>query len=378
MKCLTILGSTGSIGTQTLEIVALNPDQLTVFALHCDNNIDLLESQINAFAPKYALVSNVHQGEKLKERYDGKTIILVGNAEMDLIVTDPEVHIVLTSVMGSVGLIPTLKAIDCGKTIALANKETLVAAGELVMARAKDKGAQIIPVDSEHSAIFQCLQGTKHAEIDSILLTASGGPFRQRLLETFEAITLENALKHPNWSMGKKITIDSASLMNKGLEVIEAKWLFDVAPSQIKVVVHPQSIIHSMVQFNDTSVLAQLGHPDMRLPIHYALFYPSRVPSKLEPFSFAKYPTLTFEEPDFRRFPCLKLAFDALAVGGTMTTVLNAANEMAVQAFLNNKIRFVDIPKWVSTVMEKHQVISHPTLEEILDADRAARVFTLK
>lgn len=378
MKGLTILGSTGSIGTQALEIVSLNSDQIKVFALQCDANIDLLEAQIVQFKPTFALVSNKECGNKLKHRYNGHTEILVGNEHMALIVTAPEVQIVLTSVMGSVGLMPTLEAIRCGKTIALANKETLVAAGELVMAESKKYGAKIIPVDSEHSAIFQCLQGAVQSEVQNILLTASGGPFRQRPLDTFSDIKLEDALKHPNWSMGKKITIDSATLMNKGLEVIEAKWLFDLSPQQIQVIVHPQSIIHSMVEFKDTSILAQLGSPDMKLPIHYALFYPDRVVSHLEPFSFTKYPTLTFEQPDFGKFPCLKLAFDALECGGTMPTVLNAANEMAVQAFLNQEIRFVDIPAWVTTVMSQHQVIKNPSLEAVMQADREARLFRLR
>jgi 1-deoxy-D-xylulose-5-phosphate reductoisomerase len=378
MKGLTILGSTGSIGTQALEIVTLNPEQIIVFAIQCDTNIDLLEAQILKFNPTFALVSNIEQGKKLKHRYQGTTEILVGNEQMTLIVTAPEVDIVLTSVMGSVGLMPTLEAIRFGKTIALANKETLVAAGELVMAEAKKYGAKIIPVDSEHSAIFQCLQGATQNEVKSILLTASGGPFRQRPVDTFSDIKLEDALKHPNWSMGKKITIDSATLMNKGLEVIEAKWLFDLSPQQIQVVIHPQSIIHSMVEFMDTSILAQLGNPDMKLPIHYALFYPKRVFSQLDAFSFINYPTLTFEQPDFGKFPCLQLAFDALKSGGTMPTVLNAANEMAVQAFLNQEIRYVDIPAWVTTVMSQHQVIQNPSLEVVMEADRQARLFRLR
>lgn len=373
MKNITILGSTGSIGNQALEIVKSHPDDFKIFALHCDSQIDLLEKQIQVFQPKYAVVSNAEMGRRLKNRYTGATIILIGNNAIEGIVVDSDVDLVLTSVVGSIGLLPTLQAIKMGKTIALANKETLVAAGELVMSNAKRYGAKIIPVDSEHSAIFQCLQGSKPHDVDSIILTASGGPFRQRNLEAFASITLDDALKHPNWSMGKKITIDSATLMNKGLEVIEAKWLFDLRPEQIQVIVHPQSVIHSMVQFVDSSILAQMGTPSMLLPIHYALFYPNRRLGQLEPFSFAKYNTLTFEAPDFKRFPCLELAYEALNIGGTMPTVLNAANEMAVKAFLENRIGFMEIPKWVEDAMRQHKTILKPTLEEILSVEEETR-----
>lgn len=373
MKNITILGSTGSIGTQALEIVDKHPDYLKIFALHCDSQIDLLEKQIHTFNPQYAVVSNDALGKQLKNRYSGTTKILIGNEEIERIVVDPAVDLVLTSVVGSIGLLPTLQAIKKGKTIALANKETLVAAGAIVMSHAKRYGATIIPVDSEHSAIFQCLQGSETQEVDSILLTASGGPFRQKDLKDFASITLEEALKHPNWSMGKKITVDSATLMNKGLEVIEAKWLFDLKPNQIQVIVHPQSVIHSMVQFVDSSLLAQMGTPSMLLPIHYALFYPSRRQAHLEPFSFARYNTLTFEAPDFNRFPCLGLAYEALNIGGTMPTVLNAANEMAVKAFLEGRIHFIDIPKWVEGAMGKHKTVKEPTLEDILAVEHETR-----
>jgi len=373
MKKITILGSTGSVGGQTLDIIK-HTNRFEVYALACNKNISLLIEQAETYTPKIIVIYDETCYKELCERTAHlKVRILTGMAGLIEIATHEKVDIVLTSVVGSIGLLPTLEAIKKKKTIALANKETLVTAGELVMSLAKKYGANIIPVDSEHSAIFQCLQGNDKKAVSEILLTASGGPFRHLKKSDIESKRAKDALKHPNWSMGNKITIDSATLMNKGLEFIEAKWLFDVAPSQIQVLVHPQSIIHSMVRYHDQSVIAQLGMPDMRVPIVYALDYPERHPNALESLDFTKLSALTFEAPDFGRFPCLKLAIDALKSGGNVPAILNAANEVLVEAYLKDQIKFYDIPELIMETIQKIPRIDQPTIEAILSSDQEAR-----
>ncbi len=380
-KKIAILGSTGSIGTQTLDVVKQNQD-IEVVGLSAYSNIDLLEQQIITFAPKVVCVMKEEKARLLKARLQAKQIpteVVAGEEGLVVIATLEEADIIVTAVVGMVGLVPTLAAIEKGKDIALANKETLVTAGELVMQRAKEMGCAILPVDSEHSAIFQSLRGNKKEYIEKLILTASGGPFRGYTRAQLEKVTVEDALKHPNWVMGNKITIDSASLMNKGLEVIEAKHLFGVRPEQIDVVVHKESIIHSMVTYQDGSTIAQLGQPDMRHPIAYALYYPERRRAKyIKPLNFAEIQQLSFELPRKDVFPCLQFAYDALDEGGTMSAVLNAANEVVVESFLQRQISFVEIPKMIHKVMEKHICISRPTLEEILACDEWAREYSRK
>ncbi len=380
-KKIVILGSTGSIGTQTLDVVKQNKD-IQVVGLAAYSNIALLEEQINIFKPRVVCVMLPEKAQLLQQRLKEKQIsveIVCGEEGLATLATLEEADMIITAVVGMIGLKPTLAAIGAGKTIALANKETLVTAGELVMNLAKEKGVAILPVDSEHSAIFQALRGNEPKSISKIVLTASGGPFRTHTQEQLEKVTVEAALKHPNWAMGSKITIDSASLMNKGLEVIEAKYLFDVAPSQIDVVVHKESIIHSMVTYVDGSTMAQLGQPDMRHPIAYALYYPERRRAPfIKPLDFAQIGSLSFEAPKTQLFPCLQYAFDALEAGGTMPAVLNAANEVVVASFLNREIRFLDIPKIIHMVMEKHICINRPTLEDILGCDEWARKYSRK
>lgn len=378
-KTISILGSTGSVGTQTLEVVS-SMGNISVSGLTTNTNIDLLEKQISIFNPKQVAVMDTDKARELQQRLDDQGVKVKVSSGIDgltTIATLPEIDLVVTSVVGMIGLVPTIKAIESGKDIALANKETLVAAGEIVMAKAKEHGALIYPVDSEHSAIFQCLRGNDKEPIHRIILTASGGPFRLTSKEDLLDVSVADALKHPNWDMGKKISIDSATMMNKGLEVIEAKWLFDLDPDQIDVIVHPQSIIHSMVEFEDANIMAQLGVADMRGPIQYALNYPDRRASDVERVDFTRYNALTFEEPDYTRFPCLQYAYDAMA-GGSMPAVLNAANEIAVEAFLNKEISFMDIPRLIHDTMESHIDINKPTLEEILEADKWAREFSRK
>ncbi|HHX59618.1 MAG TPA: 1-deoxy-D-xylulose-5-phosphate reductoisomerase [Epulopiscium sp.] len=377
-KIISILGSTGSVGTQTLEVVS-NMGNISVRGLTTNVNIDLLEKQINIFKPIKVAVMNEPKAIELQKRLRSKGIeveVLSGIEGLTQIATLPEVDTVVTSVVGMIGLIPTIRAIESGKDIALANKETLVTAGQIVMEKAKEKGVAIYPVDSEHSAIFQCLRGNENEPIHRIILTASGGPFRSKSIEDLHHVTVEDALKHPNWDMGKKISIDSATMMNKGLEVIEAKWLFNVALEQIDVIVHPQSIIHSMVEFEDTTIMAQLSSPDMKGPIQYALNYPDRKVSNIERVNFTTYNALTFEEPDHIKFPCLEYAFKAMKIGGTMPAVLNAANEIAVEAFLNRAISFMDIPKLIHDTMEAHICINKPSLTQILESDQWAREFS--
>lgn len=376
MKNISILGSTGSIGTQALEVVSENSDALNIVGLTTNTSIDLLEQQINAYSPRIVCVMDGNSALQLEKRLKTKgseVAVVTGLDGLIAVATASENDLLLTAVSGMIGLQPTLAAIDAGIDIALANKETLVAGGQIVMDAAASKGVSLLPVDSEHCAIFQCLMGNKHEEIDRIIITASGGPFRGQTREQLRSVTLAQALKHPNWSMGKKITIDSATLMNKGLEVIEAKWLFNLSNNQIDVVVHPQSIIHSMVEFIDHSTMAQLGLPDMALPIQIAFFYPDRIANNRPALDFSQVRELTFEDPDPVAFPCLQLAYDALESGGTMACVLNAANEIAVARFLNQEIHFLDIPRINRLVMEKHQVITHPSLDEVLAVDSWAR-----
>lgn len=373
MQHIAILGSTGSIGTQALEVIAANQEKFCVTALAAYHNDKLLEEQIEYFKPKIAVLVDRDAADRLSRRYAGPTLILTGEEGLLAAATHSDVDTVLTSLVGFAGLTPTIAAIKAGKHIALANKETLVAAGELVTTLAKEKGVKILPVDSEHSAIFQCLQGERQDQISRILLTASGGPFRGLTAEALQKVTVEDCLRHPTWSMGKKITVDSATLANKGLEVIEARWLFDVDYSQIEVVVHPQSIIHSMVEFLDGSIIAQLGKADMRVPIQYAFTYPDRAYTSYPRLDFKTLSALTFSEPDTLAFPALELAFTAGRAGGTLPCVFNAANEEAVYAFLKGELRFLDIAAVIRSVMESHTTISAPGLQDIYSADLWAR-----
>jgi len=369
MKKIAILGSTGSIGTQTLEIVRNQPD-IQAVALAAGQNVELMEAQIREFHPVIAGMWNEEAAKQLRQKVADMPVKIVSGMDGLLEIASMEgSDIVVTAVVGMIGIRPTIAAIEAGKTIALANKETLVTAGHLIMPLAAKKGVSILPVDSEHSAIFQSLQGRADNRIKKILLTASGGPFRGKTKADLENMSLEDALKHPNWSMGKKVTIDSASLVNKGLEVMEAKWLFDVELDQIQVVVHPQSIVHSAVEYDDGAVIAQLGVPDMKLPIQYAILYPQRRPMQEKPLDLFALHTLTFEKPDTETFPGLALAYEAAGEGGSMPTVFNAANEMAVKLLLEKKIRFVQIPEIIGAAMHNHKRITNPDLEEILRAE---------
>lgn len=374
-KTLSILGSTGSIGTSTLDIVSQFEERFSVKALAAHTNIDLLANQIQRFKPELAVVKDEHHANRLKEKLprNFSVEIVYGQDGYQHAAAFTGVDMVVGAMVGAAGLLPTLAAIEAGKDVALANKETLVMAGELVMAKAMAKGVNLFPVDSEHSAIFQCLNGNRRVDLEKILLTASGGPFRQLAAEKFAEIRPQDALNHPNWSMGNKITIDSATLMNKGLEVIEAKWLFSVEHEQIEVVVHPQSIVHSMVAYKDGSVMAQLGIPDMKGAIALALSFPERLALRQPIPDFNGLGSLTFEKPDLDRFPCLGLAFKACELGGTMPAVLNAANEVAVEAFLKNKIPFTAISRVIQDVMENHDRLPSVDLGTILNADYWAR-----
>lgn len=375
MKKIGILGSTGSIGTQTLEIVRSNPD-LQVIALAAGSNVGLMEQQVREFHPMLAVMGSEEAAADLKNRIaDTDTRVSAGMEGMLELAVLPQMEVLVTAIVGMIGIRPTIAAIKAGKTIALANKETLVTAGHIIMPLAKEKGVSILPVDSEHSAIFQSMHGENRERVSKILLTASGGPFRGKKTEELQDITVEDALKHPNWSMGRKITVDSATLVNKGLEVMEAKWLFDVEPEQIQVVVHPQSIIHSMVEYVDGGIMAQLGMPDMKLPIQYALFYPDRRPMDGRRVDFFALKRISFEEPDVKTFRGLQLAYDAIAAGGSMPTVFNAANEKAVGLFLDKKIRFLAIYDLIQGAMEQHKVIANPTVDEILEAEAQAHAY---
>jgi len=370
LKKICILGSTGSIGKQTLEVVDNLPD-VQVIGITANVNIDLLEQQIRKYGTKKVAVMDNKAAEKLKGNCKDLDIeVYQGIEGLIKIATLECADLVVTSVVGMVGLRPTVEAIKSGKDIALANKETLVTAGDIIMKLAKENDVNIFPVDSEHSAIFQCLQGNDLNEVNKIILTASGGPFRGKNEEYLKTVTLKDALNHPNWSMGQKITIDSATMMNKGLEVIEAKWLFGLEIDQIQVVIHPQSIIHSMVEYKDGSVIAQLGEPDMRVPIQYALTYPSRVENNFPKLDFLKLNQLTFEDPDYQTFKCLQLAYDSMSIGGTMTTVLNAANEKLVELYLKGKISFTDIPDIIDETLKNHRVRFSPSIDEILDVEK--------
>ena len=377
MKKIAILGSTGSIGTQTLEIVRTNGD-LEVTALAAGNNIDLLEQQVREFRPKLAAVWKEERAAELKSRVRDMDIEIVSGMDGLLSVAAvPESEILVTAIVGMIGILPTIEAIKAGKDIALANKETLVTAGHIIMPLAKERGVSILPVDSEHSAIFQSLQGGQRKALHKILLTASGGPFRGKKREELKNIQVEDALKHPNWEMGRKITIDSSTMVNKGLEVIEAKWLFGVTVDQIQVVVQPQSIIHSMVEYEDGAVIAQLGTPDMKLPIQYALYYPERRYLPGDRLDFAALQQITFEKPDMETFYGLKLAYEAGRRGGSLPTVLNAANERAVAMFLDRKIGYLQIPEIIQACMENHKNIEDPTVEEILKTEQSRKHINL-
>ena len=374
MKQIAILGSTGSIGRQALEVIAAHPDQYEVYALTANNSVDLLIEQALQFKPEAVVIANEAHHPKLRDALDGQPIkVYAGAKAIEQIVTAEPIDIVLASMVGFAGLCPTIQAIKAGKTIALANKETMVVAGELITSLACQYRTPILPVDSEHSAIFQCLSGEIDNPVEKIILTASGGPFRTYSAEQLASVTKAQALKHPNWDMGAKITIDSASMMNKGFEVIEAKWLFGVPYDRIQVVVHPQSIVHSMVQYADGAVKAQLGAPDMRLPIQYAFSYPARLASEFPRVDFPTLGTLTFEQPDMKRFRNLALAYMALEKGGNMPCILNAANEVCVQAFLHDRIGFLEMSNVIERTMENVAFRSRSTLEEYIETDAEAR-----
>ncbi|MBR2178878.1 MAG: 1-deoxy-D-xylulose-5-phosphate reductoisomerase [Selenomonadaceae bacterium] len=374
MKNIAILGSTGSIGTQALDVVRSHAEELYISVLAANSNDELLEEQIEEFSPELAVLSDEAAYQRLKSRFKHKSTQLAGGRQafIDCAAFD-DVDIVLTSMMGFAGLEPTLKAISSGKNIALANKETLVVAGELVIKRAAEHDVKILPVDSEHGAFFQCLQGEDRKAIKKLLLTASGGPFRGKKRDELKDVTVEQVLSHPIWNMGQKITVDSATLVNKGLEVIEAKWLYGVDYDQIQVVVHPQSIVHSMIEFCDNSIIAQLASTDMRLPIQYALTYPTRMSSTVESLNFWKIQSLTFEKPDIDTFKGLKFAYEAGRIGGTAPCIFNAANEAAVGAFLKGKIKFLDIYNVIEETMSRREVIQNPSLPILIAEDAAAR-----
>jgi len=374
---IAILGSTGSIGTQALEVIDSQPDQFSVEVLTAGSNVDLLIAQALKFKPNAVVIGDESKYSAVSDAlWDEGIKVFAGAEALEQVVEMESVDVALTALVGFAGLKPTMKAIAAGKQIALANKETLVVAGELVTKAAREAGVNIYPVDSEHSAIFQCLAGEFHNPIEKIYLTASGGPFRGKKRSDLADVTKAQALKHPNWEMGAKITIDSATLMNKGLEVIEAKWLFALQPEQIDVIVHPQSIIHSIVQFTDGSMKAQMGLPDMKLPIQYALAYPNRLSSNFPRFNFLDYPSLTFEQPDMETFGNLGLAVKAMQRGGNMPCIMNAANEIAVAAFLNDKIKFLQIHEVIEQTMENAAFIEHPSLEQYIETDNEARALT--
>lgn len=375
-KNIAILGSTGSIGTQTLDVIRNNPDLFSAFMLTALSNADLLIKQALQFNPAYVVICDHSKYQYVKEALSATSIqVLAGIEAVNDTVTHPDINIVVTAMVGFAGLEPTIAAIKAGKDIALANKETLVVAGELITALAKKHQVKILPVDSEHSAIFQCLVGEDNKAIEKIILTASGGPFRGRSLDFLASVVKEDALKHPTWLMGAKITIDCASLMNKGLEVIEAKWLFGLEAGQVEVVVHPQSIIHSMVQFEDGSIKAQMGLPDMKLPIQYALAYPSRLKNDFKRLDFSRYPNLTFEKPDTETFRNLALAFEALKQGGNMPCIINAANEVAVAGFLNDSVGFLAMSDIIEKCMQRISFIDSPVLDDYLNTDKETRIF---
>ena len=374
MKQIIILGSTGSIGASTLDIIQRFPDQFSVLGLVAGKSDDKLEQQIRTFKPKVVALSDATAAKRLRDRLDDPTVqVLEGPEGIKEVACHPESDVVISAIVGAAGLVPTLAAIQAGRRVALANKEPMVMAGQLMQEEAHRQGQHIFPIDSEHSAIFQSLVGHRREDVRRIILTASGGPFWDFTVEQMKDATLEKALKHPNWDMGAKITIDSASLMNKGLEVIEARWLFDCPPSQLDIVVHRESIIHSLVEYRDGSVMAQLGLPDMRTPISYAMNYPERVPLDPPPLDLWNYGKLTFCQPDTKRFPCLRLAYEALEGGGTLPAILNAANEIAVEAFLNRGITFIDIAHVIEKTLDAANPQTLTSLDDALEADRWAR-----
>jgi len=378
MKKISLLGSTGSIGANVLDVIERNPEKFQIFGMSAGNNVDLFAKQIRKFKPRVVALFDTKKIPTLKEQIADLDIeILSGEEGSIAVATLPEADVVVSGIMGSAGLLPAIHALKSGKNLALANKETLVIAGELVLREAKKTNSQIIPIDSEHSAIFQVLNGEKKEQVKKIILTASGGPFRTFSFDQMETVTVKDALKHPNWDMGAKITIDSSTMMNKGLEYIEAKWLFGVN-TPVEIIVHAQSIIHSMIEFVDTSIIAQLGIPDMRVPIAYALTYPDRFECDLPSLDLTTMGNLTFEAPDFERFPCLRLAIDAMEIGKTMPAVLNAANEIAVQAFLEELIPYKDIAELIRMVMQNHNPSPLKELQDVLIADRWAREETTK
>ncbi len=378
-KIISIWGSTGSIGTQTLDVISRHPNIFDIFILTAHTNVDLLYKQAEIFKPKAVVITGKVEYEQWKQRFNTLGIkVFAGKKGLLQAAGQGEEDLIVNALVGGVGLSATVLALKSKVSIALANKEVLVMAGELVTQEAEQQGVQLIPVDSEHSAIFQCLQGEKKDSIKKIILTASGGPFFNKKAGQLKHVTVEQALKHPNWNMGKKVTIDSATMVNKGLEVIEARWLFDQAPESIKVVIHPQSIIHSMVEFADGSVKAQLGIPDMRIPISYALSYPERLSGHYSMIDFSQACTMEFFPPDFEKFPAVTLAYQALELGGTAPAVFNGADEAAVRLFLNRKIDFLSIPVIIEKTLQEHSVISDPSLEEILEADRWAKKFVIK
>lgn len=378
-KGIAILGSTGSVGTQALEVIAAFPDQFELVVLTANTNADLLIDQAKKFQPNTVVIGDEQRYEEVKNAlWEDDIKVYTGDEALQQVVEMGEIQVVLTAIVGFAGLYPTLRAIEAGKNIALANKETLVVAGDLVTRKAKEKGVSIYPVDSEHSAIFQCLAGEYHNPIDKIYLTASGGPFLGKKRNELASVSAEEALNHPNWDMGNKITIDSATMMNKGLEVIEAYWLFGLNPEQIDVIVHPQSVVHSLVQFSDGSIKAQIGNPDMKLPIQYALTYPYRFPGETPRFDFMQYSNWTFEKPDKETFRNLQLAYDALEMGGTAPCVLNAANEETVKLFLDGKISFLQIAEINETVLRSTEIIISPDLEDYKRVDALAREKVLK
>ena len=375
MKAISILGSTGSVGVTTLDVAARFGDRFRVVAMAAGRNLDLLTEQVKRFHPELVSVATPELARELATRVGAQRVTIVHGLEGAIAVaTHPAAKLVMSALVGAMGLQPTLAAIKAAKDIAFANKEVLVIAGELITAAVRENRVRLLPVDSEHNAVFQCLEGRGRESLKRVILTASGGPFRELAANSFESITVEQALKHPTWRMGSKITIDSATLMNKGLEVIEARWLFDLKPAQVSVVIHPQSVIHSMVEMIDGSVIAEMAIPDMAIPVAYALGYPERLPmTHLKPLSLAENSRLTFEEPDLGRFPCLRLAYEALAAGHTMPACLNAANEELVAGFLAGRVRFIDIPRHIETVMQRHHNSAAQTIEDLLETDGWAR-----
>jgi 1-deoxy-D-xylulose-5-phosphate reductoisomerase len=376
MKSLSILGSTGSIGTQTLDIVKNNPDEFKIIGLTTNNNVDILKKQIDEFKPEAVAVMDNKKVDELKKDID--TNVYSGIDGIIKVATLSDADTIVNSLVGSIGVRPTIEAIKNKKNIALANKETLVTAGLIVMNEVKKNNVKLMPIDSEHSAIFQCLNGENIDDVNKIIITASGGAFRDYSKEQLENVTAADALKHPTWNMGNKITIDSATLMNKGFEVIEAHWLYGIDYGKIEVIIHPQSTIHSLVEFKDSSVLAQLGNPDMKIPIQYALSFPKRFNLDSKKLDLLEVKNLSFSKPDLELFPCLKYAYDAGNARGTLPAVLNAANEVAVYAFLDNKIKFLDIPRLVNKMMQEHKIIKNPNLNEILDVDKKVKEETNK